>query len=231
MVSGRPRPDDFVTDAATPEHAANMAPELAGAEVAAGLRKAASLVSCADSRVDGVAYGTEEIDVLALYDRFADYVWRSLRRLGVHSNDLPDAAQDVFLVVHRRIDSFEYRSKPKTWIFGIALRVAKLYRRKGARQRARIAADETSLVCSRSTPEEANANLQAAELVQGLLDGLDDDQREVFVLVELEHMSVPEVAEAVGIPLNTAYSRLRLARADMEESLRRHKAKDGWRCR
>lgn len=231
MVSERSRTDDFVTDADRAEHAVPMAPELAGVDVAAGRHETASLVSGADSRPDAHGYGTEGTDVLALYDNYADYVWRSLRRLGVHSSDLPDATQDVFLVVHRRIDSFEYRSKPKTWIFGIALRVAKLYRRKGARQRARIATDETSLVCSRSTPEEANAHLQAAALVQGMLDGLDDDKREVFVLVELEHLSVPEVAEAVGIPLNTAYSRLRLARAEMEESLKRHNAKDGWRFR
>jgi RNA polymerase sigma-70 factor, ECF subfamily len=212
---------DFVTDGSLAEHRTNMVPEFAGAEALVG-----------SGGLGQAALGVQgETDIVALYDGYIDYVWRSLRRLGVSQDDLEDAAQDVFVVVHRRIETFEHRSTPKTWIFGIALRVAKAYRRRGSRQRARVAGDESVLVCTRGTPEEVRAQMQAAEQVQALLDELDDDKRAVFVLAELEHMAAPDIALALGIPTNTVYSRLRLARAAFEEGLKRLKAKDDWRYR
>jgi RNA polymerase sigma-70 factor, ECF subfamily len=173
----------------------------------------------------------DDDDVVTLYDRYFDFVWRSLRRLGVSSSDLEDAAQDVFVVVHRRINSFEHRCTAKTWIFGIALRVAKAYRRQGARRRVCTLEEDVLLVCSRGTPEETRAQMQAAEQVQLLLDELDEDKRAVFVLAELERMPAPEIGQALGVPTNTVYSRLRLARAAFEEGLKRLKAKDDWRYR
>jgi RNA polymerase sigma-70 factor, ECF subfamily len=169
--------------------------------------------------------------VVELYDRHFHFVWRSLRRLGVAAVDLDDAVQDVFVVVHRKLDTFEGRGAIEGWIFGIALRVAKAYRRRVARRRLHVAEDESVLVCKRGTPEEARACMQAAEQVQELLDGLDDDKRAVFVLCELEHMQAPEVAAALGISRNTVSSRLRLARAAFELGLKRLNAKDDWRYR
>ena len=78
-----------------------------------------------------------EPNVVEIYERHFDFVWRSLRRLGVQAVDLEDAAQDVFVVVHRRLVDFEHRSTLKSWLFGIALRVAKVYRHKATRQRTR----------------------------------------------------------------------------------------------
>jgi RNA polymerase sigma-70 factor, ECF subfamily len=170
-------------------------------------------------------------DIVALYDRHFDFVWRSLRRLGVSPNDLEDAAQDVFIVVHQRLDGFEHRATVKSWIFAIALRVAMAYRRRERRQRSRIGGDETALVCSRGTPEQLQAAMQTAEQIQTVLDGMDDDKRAVFVLAELERMPGQEIAAALGIPRNTVYSRVRLARAAFEDGFRRVKSKDAWRCR
>jgi RNA polymerase sigma-70 factor (ECF subfamily) len=172
-----------------------------------------------------------ESDVVQIYERHFDFVWRSLRRLGVAAVDLEDAAQDVFVVVQRRIGDFEHRSTLKTWIFGIALRVAKAYRYNSARRRQRVSVDEARLVCSRESPEQAKAHVQAAEQVQLLLDELDDDKRAVFILAELEQLPAAEIALALAIPINTVYSRLRLARADFEAGVRRLKARNEWRYR
>ena len=172
-----------------------------------------------------------ELDVVQIYEQHFDFVWRSLRRLGVAPTDLEDAAQDVFVVVHRRLSSFEHRSTLKSWIFGIALRIAKVYRHKTARQRTGVPADEALLVCTSASPEQARVHVQAAEQVQLLLDELDDDKRAVFILAELEQLPAAEIAVALGIPVNTVYSRLRLARAAFETGLRRVRAKDEWRHR
>lgn len=168
--------------------------------------------------------------IVELYDQYFDFVWRSLRRLGVGDVDLDDAAQDVYLVVHRRLCTFEERAHVKSWIFAISMRIAKDYRRRFARARLRqIDAGELQLVCHRGTPEEAHLKQQAAAQVLYILDGLDDEKRAVFVLAELERMPAPEIAEALGVPLNTVYSRLRLARAAFEESAKRLRAQDEWR--
>jgi RNA polymerase sigma-70 factor (ECF subfamily) len=169
--------------------------------------------------------------VVELYEQHFHFVWRSLRRLGVAPTDLDDAVQDVFVVVHRRLETFEGRSTIKGWIFGIAIRIAKTYRRRGARRRLNIAHEDSVLVCTDGTPEEARAYAQAAEQVQELLEELDDDKRAVFVLAELEDMQAPEIAVVLGIPTNTVYSRLRLGRAVFERGLRRLQAKDDWRYR
>ena len=212
---------DLVTGRGESLHVADMVPAL-------------TCPRSLDGESGEVAQGESAVvgeTVVGLYDQHFDFVWRSLRRLGVAGADLEDAAQDVFVVVHRRLASFERRASIRTWIFGIALRVAKLYRQRNARQRERTACDEALLVCPRGTPEEVRASMQAAERVQSLLEEMDDDKRAVFVLAELEHMPASEIATALGIPMNTVYSRLRLARGVFENGLRRIQAKDDWRYR
>lgn len=176
-------------------------------------------------------YEATSATVVELYDQNFHFVWRNLRRLGVAAADLDDAVQDVFIVVHRRLETFEQRCSIQGWLFGIALRVAKNYRRRSARQRLQVTSDELPLACKRGTPEEAHAAVQAAEQVQRVLDELDEDKRAVFVLVELEQMPPREIAETLGIPPNTVYSRLRLARAAFEQGIKRLSAQDYWRCR
>lgn len=160
----------------------------------------------------------------AVYEAHFDFVWRSLRRLGVREAALDDAAQDVFVVVHRRLREFAGRSSLKTWLFGIALRVARHHRRTAARRDADALPDSVADLHS-PTPHECAAQAEAVRVLHALLDQLDDDRRAVFVMMELEQMSAPEVTEALGIPLNTVYSRLRLARRDFEAALARHHAR------
>lgn len=158
----------------------------------------------------------------AVYEAQVDFVWRVARRLGVPDSCLDDAVQDVFLVVHDRLPTFEGRSSLRTWIYGIVRRVARAHR-PSKRERPLDDAPE-----SRSEDASAHERLERAEalrVLHGLLDALDDDRREVFVLAELEELPVPEVAEAIGINVNTAYARLRAARRDMEQGLARHRAR------
>jgi RNA polymerase sigma-70 factor (ECF subfamily) len=155
----------------------------------------------------------------AIYDSEFAYVWRNLRRLGVSDAQLDDATQDVFLVVYRRLGDFESRSKIRTWIFGIVLRVASTYRRTAQRRRTEPL-DERVVESARST-DDLTERAEAGRLLRRLLDELDDERRAVFVLAELEQMTAPEVAVALGLNLNTVYSRLRSARRDVNAALER----------
>jgi RNA polymerase sigma-70 factor (ECF subfamily) len=154
----------------------------------------------------------------ALYDETVDVAWRMLARLGVGREELEDAVQDVYVVAHRRLHTLKPDARLSTWVAGIAVRVAHDYRRRASRKPA-VPLDEhaSTLEDLRARPDDALVRAQAADLLQVLLDRLEPTQREVFVLAELEHVAVTEVAELTGAPLNTVYSRLRLARARMNE--------------
>jgi RNA polymerase sigma-70 factor (ECF subfamily) len=161
-----------------------------------------------------------------IYAQHADFVWRNLRRLGVHESNIDDAVQDVFLVVHRRLGDFEARAQITTWLFGIVLRVAQSYRRSSMRRRARLTdapAHEVEQipVTTAEGPGELLERREASQMLHKLLDELDDDKRAVLVCVELEQMTVPEAAESLGLNLNTAYGRLRAARAAFNEAVAR----------
>jgi RNA polymerase sigma-70 factor (ECF subfamily) len=160
--------------------------------------------------------GFEEI-----YESYFEFVWRSLRRMGVPERSVDDAAHDVFLVVHRRLAEFAGRSLVRTWLFGIAWRVASLYRAREKRHGPPEGVVDEAQDPEHRRPDAEAMRHQAAEIVQTLLDQLAPDRRAILVAVEIEELSVPEAAEALGVPLNTAYSRLRLARRDFEQALRR----------
>lgn len=170
---------------------------------------------------------TARVLVADVYEEYFEFVWRSLRRLGVQDEDLRDAAHDVFLVVCLKFSSFEGRSSRKTWLFGIALRVAKRHRH----QRRGVPTSDAEVFDPRGGPERGAQMVEAVEIVQQILDEIGDDHRAVFVMAELEEMTAPEVAAVLHVPVNTVYSKLRLARAAFENALNRRKAKDGWKTR
>lgn len=147
------------------------------------------------------------------YELHFEFVWRSLRRLGVPEDLLEDAAQDVFVVASRRVGEFEGRAKMRTWLFAIAQRVAQRKRRDRFRERRRTQALATAV--RDESPSDPTAAKDAAATLARMLEHLDDTQRLVFVLVEVEGMTAVEVAESVGTKLNTVYSRLRAARSKM----------------
>ena len=175
-----------------------------------------------------------------VYDTYFPFVWRSVRRLGVPERAVDDVVQDIFVVVHRRLGDFEGRSSVKTWLFGIVLRTVRDHRRTLRRKPGQLGApqcDGTDGDMERLTtsnddgPHESAARAQAVRLLHAVLDTLDDEKREVFVLAELEQMAVPEIAKAIDVNANTVYARLRAARHAFDEALARHHARDGWRLK
>jgi RNA polymerase sigma-70 factor (ECF subfamily) len=166
-----------------------------------------------------------------IYAAHFDFVWRSLRRMGVPAASMDDAAQDVFLVVHRKLPGFQRRSSVKTWLFGIVARVAHDHRRSEKRKDDPIRRGESGALDrlpDRATPGPAERAEQSASirLLEELLSQLAPEKREVFFLAELEQMTAPEIGEALGIRLTTVYSRLRAARIDFEEALNRRRARE-----
>ncbi|MEM6292168.1 MAG: sigma-70 family RNA polymerase sigma factor [Myxococcota bacterium] len=154
----------------------------------------------------------------AVYREQHAFVWRSLARLGVGDSALPDASHDVFMVVARRLPEFEGRASIKTWLFAICLRVARASRRNYARerkQRARYEAAQPTL------PEQPHARADAARTLRDMLQHLDEDKRAVFIMAELEEMTAPEIAAVLSVKTATVYSRLRLARAELERVVKR----------
>jgi RNA polymerase sigma-70 factor (ECF subfamily) len=157
----------------------------------------------------------------AMYVQEFPFVWRSLRGLGVRDGELDDAAQEVFVTAHRRLSTFRGESAIRSWLFGIVRNVAFKHRRRLARKPTapeEMAAEP--LETGPSPLERAQAN-EAAAFVRRFLAQLDDKKREIFVLAMLEEMNIVEVAAALSIPLNTAYTRLRRVRAEFQKALAR----------
>jgi len=153
----------------------------------------------------------EARDFDSVYAAFFPFVWRCLRAFGVPDAD--DAAQDVFVVVHRRLAEFRGSSSLRTWLYGIVRNVAFNHRRRVGRK-GRGEPLDADLPSPSPGPGERFEEAEAADFVQRFLATVDEKKREVFVLILIEGLSVPEVAEALEIPLNTAYSRLRAVRSE-----------------
>lgn len=171
------------------------------------------------------------LDFDAVYRDYFSFVWRSAKRLGVREAALDDVVQEVFVIVHRRLADFEGRSALKTWLFGIALRVARDHRKSAARKEPHDAVDPDTLRATAPGPAEAMAKADAVRILHAILDEMDDERREVFVMAELEELAMPDVAETLGVNLNTAYARLRAARQFFDAAVARHRARDEWRLR
>ena len=156
--------------------------------------------------------------VRQVFDEHARYIWRTLRHLGIPDADTPDLCQEVFITVHRKLPSFEGRSTLRTWLYGICIRVASEHRRRPYVRRERPASEPAPTDASHSyaAPESP---LEQRAAVQRLLSVLDEDKRLVVVLYEIEGFSMKEVAELVGCPLQTAYSRLHAGRELMLAAL------------
>lgn len=166
------------------------------------------------------------IEFRRFYDEHVRFVWRALVRLGVGPNDLPDAVQEVFVVVHVKLGEFEGRSKITTWLFGICTRVAS-DRRQRAHVRREIPSLDLPQVAAESTdaPGDATERARARELLAAIVDWMPEEQRVVFVLFELEGLSGESIAELLDVPVGTVRSRLRLAREVFRQAVARLQAR------
>jgi RNA polymerase sigma-70 factor (ECF subfamily) len=156
----------------------------------------------------------------AVYRQHFAFVWRNLRRLGIPPDALDDAAQEAFLVVHRRLEDFDGRVSIRSWLFGIVYRVALGQNRRLRRHQGHLPLSST-ISCAAPGPHQQAQQAEAIRFLEGFLTGIDPAKRAVFILAELEQMSAPEIAAAVGARLNTVYSRLRTARVAFRAAVER----------
>ena len=175
------------------------------------------------------ATGAEVPSFDEVYETHFAALWRSARALGVPESACDDVLQDVFIVVHRKLAKFEGRAALRTWLVRILVNVVSEQRRRFRRKDAHDELPDEVRDSRAPGPLELLARAEAVRVLAKILDELDDDQRTVFVLAELEQLPIPEIAAALGLSPNTVYSRLRLARREYERQLTRVRARDEWR--
>lgn len=174
-------------------------------------------------------------EFVALYRRQVAYVWKSARRLGLTAPEADDVVQETFLAVLRLAPGYVSLGSERAergWLFAVLVRVTQHHRRSHRRWmgRAEVGLNLDVLPDSNVRSPDSRAEVrEGARILEEILDGLDADRRAVLVLAEFEERPVSEIAEILGIKLNTAASRLRLAREQVEAAIARHRARDGWR--
>jgi RNA polymerase sigma-70 factor, ECF subfamily len=177
-------------------------------------------VSDADLGAEG--FFDDASDVRAVYRAHARFVWLSLQRLGVQPSDLDDIAQDVFVVVHRRLHTFDQSARLTTWLFGICMRVAANYRRRRQWTRELLSGwaedDQPALLMA---ADDLLVRREDQELVERALSRLDVAKRATFVMFEIESLSCQEIGELMNVPVGTVYSRLHSARRQLEKTITR----------
>lgn len=147
-----------------------------------------------------------------LFEDEFSYVCQTVRRLGVREHDIEDVAHDVFVVVHRKLAEFDPRMRVRPWLFGIAFRAVAAYRRR--RKYRNEAGDEPEPIHAGPYADEEIEKKQRNEVLYRVLDSMHPDRRAVFVMHSIDGHTIPEIASSLEIPVNTAYSRLRLAREE-----------------
>jgi RNA polymerase sigma-70 factor (ECF subfamily) len=186
----------------------------------------------AEDVVETVSQKREPVPFGEVYETHFPFVWRMARRLGVPEVSLDDVVQEVFVFVHRHAAT--RRSTPfRGWLYGVVLNVARSYRPKKPPLEALERDDDEGggAVDPSPLPDEALARTEALEQFHAILETLDAEKLEVFVLTELEQVPMARAAELLGINVNTAYARRRAARQMFEEAIARHHARDAWRLR
>ena len=209
------------------------------------VRASAQLLSIPEGGVRGAVVGLEPLPVAAVlsvpqafeavYDEQVDFVFRNAQRLGIGDDALDDVVQQVFLVVHRRLAEAPSEVPIRAWVFGILSHVVRDHRRGVRRKSPHHAQPQidpaTVAEPASSGPFDTLARTEALHVVIALLAELTDEKREIFVLSELEQLTAQEIAESLGVNVNTVYSRLRAARQDFERAAERARMRDTWRLR
>ena len=180
----------------------------------------AKVIHGAESLHSSAQPSTSTDDFRTIYRDHYSAIWRFLLHLGVRRSDVPDVTHNVFLIAYRKLSSFEHRSSVRTWLCGIALRVGRDFM-KSAAVRLEVATSDLTVVEAASTQGsgETSRHDGQLELAQRLLDSLPAEQREVFVLHELEQMTGSEIAALMDTPIGTVRSRLRRARDSFQKQL------------
>jgi RNA polymerase sigma-70 factor, ECF subfamily len=162
-----------------------------------------------------------ELDLDAIYAEHAPFLTRVLIRLVGDGPHVDDLLQETFLVAYRKRATFDGRSTVRTWLYGIASHLSMRHRRGAGRWRRALGiyAEEPTRVAA--NPEDELEKAQAAQLLRATLERLPFKQREVVVLYELEELEGPDIAELLGIPINTVWTRLHHGRKRLQELMRK----------
>ncbi|MCH9685400.1 MAG: sigma-70 family RNA polymerase sigma factor [Deltaproteobacteria bacterium] len=164
-----------------------------------------------------------------VYSQYSGFVWRIVRRMGIPEASVEDVMHEVFLVVHRRLGDYDGRVAMTTWLYHQTRGVVSNHRRSRRREQRRLQLVDPQPAAA-PDPEAHTRRGQAAAFVQRFLADLDPQKREIFELCEVEGLAMPEVADLLGIKLNTAYSRLRAARQLFQRAVTRLRAADDGRA-
>ena len=163
----------------------------------------------------------------ALVDTHFDFIWRSLRRLGLQAPDADDATQRVFWVAARKLDRIE-PGRERAFLFGTACHVAREVRRASNRRKEDLSDAIDVVEDGAATAEELVDRDKARVALDRVLDGMPADVRAVFVLFELEEMNVPAIALLLGVPIGTVASRLRRGRELFQAAAARFRAREAF---
>lgn len=156
----------------------------------------------------------------AVFAEHGDYVWNALRRLGVPTADIEDLTHDTFIAVFKHWRAYDPERPLRPWLFGFALRVASDYRRL-ARHRLEVSREPPDVADQMPNAVEQLLQKEREALALAALQAVELSRRAVFILYELDGATLPEIAQALAIPMGTASSRLRLAREDFAAAVKR----------
>ena len=172
---------------------------------------------------------SQEARLRSLMTAHFDFVWRNLRRLGLLGPDADDGTQEVFLVVSRKLAEIALGSE-RQFLFATAVRVAATRRRTLRRRREdpHPSLEDQEQERSAPGPERLAEMARARHQLQEILDGMNLEQRAVFILFELEELTVPQIAGTLAIPVGTVSSRLRAARESFRDAVHRLHARDAF---
>jgi RNA polymerase sigma-70 factor (ECF subfamily) len=168
-------------------------------------------------------------DFATVYDEYFAFVWRLAANLRVPRAHLDDVVQETFLAIHRKLPTFEGRSSLRTWIASVTRNTAKEFVRRKRHQLLGSDVDPDASESASLTPAEQMEAAAAAQLLDQFLDELPEEQREVFVLAEVEQMTANEIGSVLEMNPNTVRTRLRAARTSVQASLARYRAAERWR--
>lgn len=149
------------------------------------------------------------------------YVFSTLRRLGIKEADLPDLTHDVFVAVYRHMGDYDPERPLRPWLFGFVFRMASDYRNRARHRYVEVSSDDREIGTDRPLPDEDAAASELRRDLLRALDAMDFEKRAIVVMHDIDGRTVPEMAAFFETPLNTMYSRLRLARAELEAQLRK----------
>jgi RNA polymerase sigma-70 factor (ECF subfamily) len=185
--------------------------------------------------VESSAEAPGKLDLARIYAGQKDFVWLTLQRMGVRRPDLEDVFQDVFVIAHKRLHTYDPEAKLSAWLYGICLRSLAAHRRRAFRRRERAGDVDVSVAppgtehwhAQVAAPDVGVQQLQRQATLNELLDTLDPEHRMVVVMFEVEEQSCAHIAELIGVPVGTVHSRLHTARRKLAQAAGRLRLQKG----